>query len=156
MDNLTKNEELELGKLALEKGFVVRYATDNEPTYDMNVDYDGDKRTITIEKEYFKENGIPMLKRTLKEDGIIFFERICKVSGLKDDSPFNRLDEMIRYCKDPSYMDISRIMGTFTYDVSDIDDGFGDLDDMDDIKGPIIVNPPLTMMKDYDLVPIDD
>ena len=42
------------------------------------------KSTITIEKEFYEENGIPMVKRVIKEDGTIYYEDTQEVSRIFD------------------------------------------------------------------------
>jgi hypothetical protein len=63
------------------------------------------KSVITIEKEFFEDNGVQMVKRKLIEDGVTLCENTTKVSDiLTCDTKLNIFERWIRYIKGDDIM----------------------------------------------------
>jgi len=87
------------------------------------------KSVITIEKEFYSsDDGTPMVRRIVKEDGITYHDESGEVSRLFAEPAvvLNRLDNWLMYRKDPDYLDSE--LGIFMPDkdgnlvkVSDVD-----------------------------------
>jgi hypothetical protein len=62
------------------------------------------KSVITIEKEFFEdENGIPMVRRIVKEDDILIYDHTTEVSDAEDGiSKLSIFDRWIKYIKTPA------------------------------------------------------
>jgi len=97
--------------------------------------------TITIEREFYKENGIPMIKRIVKKDNVTLYEGIIKASF---ESYPSKLDDFIKWIDDiinPKEKEIEcRLIGVFTYYTPDI----VELSNENEYSfGPRIINPSL-------------
>jgi hypothetical protein len=61
--------------------------------------------TVTIESEFFEDNGVQMIKRVLKENDVTLYENVFEESAKLYREPVENFLKLIHKLKNPTIVD---------------------------------------------------